>query len=97
MFMGKVVMEDSLLFYFLIGMLGNDIARHIVSKDKDIKISLFLLFSLIFSTVYITGLLFFVIVYFLAQFSIPWQGLGVFSFAFSFCASLLMWLLQKIR
>ena len=92
-------MHDFLIF-FLVGMLGSDVAHNISNKDANIKISfafVITLFSLIFTLCYVMGLMTCLIGYFLNDFIIPWQNLGLFCLIVAFLITLSVFIMDKIR
>ena len=88
-------MED-LFFYFLVGMVGGDIANEIAKKDRKTKIPIQLLFSISFSTIYIIGLIFFSLVYFFRGYKIPWANLGIFCIIIASLIATIIFLLEKL-
>lgn len=89
-------MED-LFFYFLVGMVGGDIANDMAKNNKKFKLPIPLIFSISFSTLYVIGLLFFAIVYFLKGYEIPWKNLSIFCLAIAFLISIFIFVLERIR
>lgn len=90
-------MEDNLIFYFLAGLLGNEIARYLTRNDRKIKIPFFLLYSVCFTVIYSIAAAFLAVVYFINGTEICWKGVGVFSISVSLCIALSMYILDKIR
>lgn len=90
-------MEDNLIFYFLAGLLGNELARYLTEHDRKIKIPFFLLYAVCFSVIYTLALVFTAVVYFINGTEIAWKGIGIFSTAMGLCIALSMFALDKVR
>lgn len=90
-------MQD-LLLSFLVGMVGGDIAHQFAQDNRKFRLTLpvlIVIFSVIFSGIYLLGLGFFIVVWLIKGHPILWQQLGIFSLVFALTSLLLMFILEK--
>ena len=88
---------ENFIIYFLVGMLGTDIANEIAKKDSKVNIPKFVLFSLCFTISYLIGFVFFYLVYLFKGFTVPWQGLGVSCLSISLLFLLMIFILSMFK
>lgn len=88
---------ENIIYAFLAGIFGGEIARHLANKDIEIKIPFFLVYALMFTSVYTVFFIFFLFVYFLKGFSIPWFGLGITSLSVALSVASILWLVGRLR
>lgn len=88
---------ENIIYAFLAGIFGGEIARHLANKDIEIKIPFFLVYALMFTSVYTVFFIFFLFVHFLKGFSIPWFGLGISSLSVAVVVASVLWLVDCVR
>lgn len=92
-------MQD-LLLSFLVGMVGGDIAHQLAKDNQKIRLTfpiLIVIFSVIFSGIYLLGLGFFIVAWLIKGYPILWQQLGVFSLVFAVLVSVLLALFDRFK
>lgn len=88
---------DLILRSAIAGIVGGEIANWLSGKNRAVKPSFFILYSLCFTTIYSLTILFFYIIYLIKGFLIPWFGLFITSSLISFFVSISLILLDKYR
>lgn len=88
---------DELFFYFLVGMVGGDIANEISKSNKRINLPVTLVFSSIFSFIYTIGLISFLLIHFIKGYLIPWSNLGIVSIIIASLVAITIFIADKLR
>ena len=88
---------DNLIFAFLSGMLGGELANYVAKNDKRVELPTLLIYLISFSIVYTISVTFTGIVYLIKGFPIPWKWIGVFSISTSLALSLILFTIKLVR
>ncbi len=88
---------NSLLFAFLAGIIGGELATRLAKNNTKIEIPIQLIYIIIFTTIYTISVIFTGIVFLLKGFPIPWDGIGVYSILISLTISVILLIIKKVR
>lgn len=89
--------DDNLMFAILCAMVGTDIARYYLKNNRKITLPFFMIYSLVFSSLFSTSLIFFIIVYLIKSHPIPWNGIAIVSLLISLLTVVVMYLYDRYK
>lgn len=90
-------MEDSILIYILIGILGNDIAQYLIKNNQRIRVPFLFMYALSFASIYTIAIIFMSIISLIHHQSIDWKNIGIFSIFTSFLLSSILFFIDKLK
>lgn len=86
---------DNLLFAFLAGIIGGELATRLVKDNTRIEIPIPLIYMISFTTIYTISVIFTGVIFLLKGFPIPWSGIGVSSILISLTISVILLFIKK--
>ena len=70
-------MDDNLVVVILIILFGDKFIKFIIDNDRNIPLPFLLIYFILFAVIFHVGLSFFVLVFLIKGFRIPWMSLWV--------------------
>lgn len=89
--------DDNLMFAILCAMIGREIAEYYFKNDKKVNLPFFVIYSLIFSSLFSISLIFFIIAYLIKSYPIPWGGMAIVSLSISLLTVIVVYLYDGYR
>lgn len=86
---------DNLLFAFLAGIIGGELATRLVKDNTKIEIPIPLIYMISFTTIYTISVIITGVIFLLKGFPIPWSGIGVSSILISLTISVILLFIKK--
>lgn len=90
-------MDDNLIVFILIILFGDKFIKFIIDNDRSISLPFLLIYFILFAVIFHVGLPFFVLVFLIKGFHIPWMPLCIVSMLISFFSALVLLLIDRNR
>lgn len=90
-------MDDNLIVVILIILFGDKFIKFIIDNDRNIPLPFLLIYFILFAVIFHVGLSFFVLVFLIKGFRIPWMSLCIVSMLISFFSTLVLLLIDRSR